>query len=95
MTTEELLKERGKVNGDFADLAVFSQQLKTFIRAAANAKNLRFTAVQIEALEMITHKIGRILAGDPNHKDHWDDIAGYATLVSKALDKSATQKQVT
>ncbi|WP_257617167.1 hypothetical protein [Campylobacter pinnipediorum] len=35
---------------------------------------------------MIAHKIARILAGNPNYKDHWDDIAGYATLVSKELE---------
>ena len=35
---------------------------------------------------MIAHKIGRILAGDPNHIDHWLDIAGYATLVAKELE---------
>jgi hypothetical protein len=41
--------------------------------------------IQVEALEMIAHKIGRILSGDPNHQDHWDDIAGYAKLVSERL----------
>jgi hypothetical protein len=41
--------------------------------------------VQNVSLDMIIHKMGRILAGDPNHKDHWADIAGYATLVSKSL----------
>ena len=30
---------------------------------------------QTEALDMIFHKIGRILAGDPNFRDHWQDIA--------------------
>jgi len=40
---------------------------------------------QREALDMTAHKIGRILAGDPDHKDHWDDIAGYTTLVAKEL----------
>jgi hypothetical protein len=40
---------------------------------------------QAEALDMIAHKIGRILAGDPNHADHWDDIAGYARLVARRV----------
>jgi hypothetical protein len=34
---------------------------------------------------MICYKMGRILSGDSNNLDHWDDIAGYATLVSKIL----------
>jgi hypothetical protein len=38
---------------------------------------------QIEALEMIAHKIGRIIAGDPDFDDHWDDIAGYAKIANK------------
>jgi hypothetical protein len=41
--------------------------------------------MQREALDMTAHKIGRILAGDPDHKDHWDDIAGYTTLVAREL----------
>lgn len=39
----------------------------------------------LEALDMICHKIARILAGDPNEPDHWHDIAGYATLVEKEI----------
>jgi hypothetical protein len=39
-----------------------------------------------ESLEMIAHKIGRILAGNENFHDHWDDIAGYAKLGSEACD---------
>jgi hypothetical protein len=35
---------------------------------------------------MICHKIGRILNGNPNNKDSWWDIAGYATLIVKQLD---------
>jgi hypothetical protein len=42
--------------------------------------------VQMEALEMIAHKIARILNGNPDHHDHWHDIAGYATLVAERLE---------
>jgi hypothetical protein len=38
-----------------------------------------------EALEMIAHKIGRILNGDPEYKDSWHDIIGYARLVEDTL----------
>jgi hypothetical protein len=34
---------------------------------------------------MIQHKIGRILNGDPDYVDNWDDIAGYSQLVAKLL----------
>jgi hypothetical protein len=41
--------------------------------------------VKREALEHIATKIGRILSGDPNHRDHWEDIQGYARLVEDRL----------
>ena len=34
---------------------------------------------------MILHKISRIVNGDPNYKDSWTDIIGYAKLVEKTL----------
>ena len=34
----------------------------------------------MEALEMIAHKIARILSGDADYADNWVDIAGYAQL---------------
>ena len=39
-----------------------------------------------EALEMIQHKVGRILNGDATWADSWVDIAGYAKLVSDRLE---------
>jgi len=39
-----------------------------------------------EALEMIQHKIARILNGDPNYADSWQDIAGYAQLIVKRIE---------
>ena len=41
---------------------------------------------QLEALDMIVHKIARIVNGDPNYSDSWVDIAGYAKLVSDRLE---------
>jgi hypothetical protein len=40
---------------------------------------------QREALDMIAHKIGRILNGDPNYADSWHDLEGYARLVEQRL----------
>lgn len=44
---------------------------------------------QREALEMLQHKVGRILNGDPDYADSWRDIAGYAQLVADRLDGNA------
>lgn len=81
--TTELLAERGQTHGDFSLHAQITQEIKQTMSEQRNWKDL--SQVQKEALEMIAHKIGRILAGNPDHKDHWDDIAGYARLVTERL----------
>lgn len=83
---QEILTERKSQHGDFTDHARITQSLKNVMRVEAGFE--RLTNIQIEAVDMIFHKIGRILAGNPNHQDHWDDIAGYATLVSQRIPKA-------
>lgn len=78
-TTEEILAERGKVYGDFTTHAQITWSLKYMIR---NQGFDRLSCDKKEALDMICHKIGRILNGNPNHRDSWDDIAGYAKLAA-------------
>ena len=78
-----LLKERGLTHGDYTDHAEITQGLKYVMAGARNWD--RLTAVQRETLEMVAHKIGRILAGDPTFKDHWDDIEGYVRLTVERL----------
>ena len=84
-TTDTLITERQKTHGDFSDSACIAQDLKT--RMVATGVWIDLTAPQREALEMIAHKIGRILAGNPNFRDHWDDIAGYAKLAADRCPK--------
>jgi len=85
--TDALLAERGKTHGDFTEHATITQQLKDVMRSSPGW--LILTYEQRESLEMIAHKAGRILAGNPNHQDHWDDTAGYARLVSQRLANQA------
>jgi hypothetical protein len=82
-STDDLLAERGKVHGEFKDHARVTQGLKLVMYNETRYGLL--PAHHREALEMIVHKIGRVIAGDPNHRDHWDDIAGYARLVSQRI----------
>lgn len=78
-----LLADRGTTHGDFISS---SRTMQKFKRAARRSPNWeRMDSSQREALDMILHKIGRVLHGDPRHKDHWDDIAGYATLAAQEL----------
>ena len=81
---EVTVEERGSRYGAFKDGADIMQSLKTVMRDTPNWSNL--TPSQREALEMIQHKIGRILNGDPNYTDSWHDIQGYARLVEEELN---------
>jgi hypothetical protein len=81
----ETLAEREKRYGSFADHALITQTLKQEMAIGRSWRHLGCD--QKEALEMIAHKIGRIVCGDPNYADSWVDIAGYATLVADRLQK--------
>ena len=80
---EEILAARGKTHGDFGTHTAITDGIKFHLHTSNKWNYL--SAMQRESLDMIVHKIGRILAGNPDHKDHWDDIAGYATLVAREL----------
>jgi hypothetical protein len=67
-----------KTHGNYRDTANISQALKGVMSIGKNWEALKDT--QREALELIAMKIARILSGDQNYRDHWDDIEGYAEL---------------
>lgn len=77
------LAERGSRYGSFTGHARITQALK---RAMVDSPNWSLLLDdQREALEMVAHKIGRILNGDPNYLDSWHDIIGYTRLVETRL----------
>jgi len=80
-----VLEERGARYGVFTGHAGVTQQLKKSITIALAARNKKLADDQQEALDMICHKIGRIINGDPNYADSWVDIAGYSKLVADRL----------
>lgn len=75
------LAERAKTHGDYTGHANTTQALKDVIRGGRTYGML--DAHERETLDMIAHKIGRIVSGNPHFADHWHDIAGYATLSEK------------
>ena len=87
----QILNQRAKTHGDFTYQAGYSQYLKSIIRLAKLELGTNLTPNQTEALEMILHKVSRILCGNPNEVDHWRDIAGYAQLVINRLEKSLNE----
>jgi len=76
----EILDARGEQYGDFTTQGEIAQGLKQYVRGCAGWS--RLNAHQRESLEMIMHKVSRILNGNPDHMDSWVDIAGYAQLVA-------------
>jgi hypothetical protein len=77
------LAERGSRYGEFTDHADITQTIKAAMSFGQNWDSLDND--MREALEMVAHKIGRILNGDPNYIDSWTDIIGYTRLVEKRL----------
>lgn len=91
--TEDVLVERGSRYGTFTTHAQITMTLKNFWRSLPSWYTLSMS--QQESLDMIAHKIGRIINvdGDPNYSDSWIDIAGYATLVAQELDAPSTSSE--
>lgn len=72
------LAERKKTHGEYLDHADITQRLKDVIRSGRTYGEC--SAHERETLDMIAHKIGRIVSGNPHFQDHWHDISGYAKL---------------
>ena len=86
---EMTLADRQKTHGSFAVHAQTTQLLKATINSKLTDRGVWLSDEHQEALDMICHKIGRIVAGNPDNTDHWHDIAGYATLGEKACTKTS------
>lgn len=82
-TVADVLDTRAKTHGEFSDNARVMQGLKNIARDEPTWTHMSY--VQREALEMILHKIGRIVTGNPNEPDHWLDIEGYARLARERI----------
>jgi len=82
----EILTQREKTHGKYADVAKLAQTFKEIIHDTPNWEKLNDG--QKESLEMICNKMGRLLNGDHNFVDHWDDGAGYFTLGSRSCATS-------
>ena len=84
--TNTILAERGNRYGTFVDNASTSQDLKRCMAKHLAKHNKALADDQWEAMEMIAHKLARIINGDPDYHDSWADIAGYAKLVADRLE---------
>jgi hypothetical protein len=83
MTIEATLEERGSRYGAFTEHARITQNIKRAMVDSPNWNTLKDD--QKECLEMVAHKVGRILNGDPDYHDSWHDVNGYVKLVADLL----------
>ena len=83
---DETLDARAVEYGKFIEGAEVIQMLKRVVQNALNNRDKTLAHDQAESLDMILHKVGRIINGNPDVIDHWLDIAGYAQLVADRLN---------
>lgn len=82
---DQVLDSRAKDYGKFIEGAEIMQMLKRLVHNYIEDRGTPLAFDQREAIDMIIHKLGRIINGNPDKVDHWVDIAGYATLVADRL----------
>lgn len=82
-----VLQVRGSRYGTLMSNATISQGLKEILHSSSNWEAM--PPDMREALDMIVHKISRIVEGDFNYDDSWIDISGYSTLIVERLHQNA------
>lgn len=91
----ETLAQRGSTYGDFREQGRITQNLKRAMQDSPNWSAL--PDYFREGLDMIQHKVSRILNGDPFYDDNIHDMIGYSKLIQDraAQDRAAGVKFVT
>lgn len=90
MKTEDILNEREKTHGDYSKVSETAIKLEDILNYACTLNNAPAKKL---ALKMICLKLARIVCGDPNFADHWDDIAGYAMLGKREDEPTEFEKE--
>jgi hypothetical protein len=85
VSLEQILQDREADYGQFSMLAKLSQNLKEVVQRQYNWAEM--PSNHKESIEMILHKISRLINGNSHKADTWLDIAGYATLVASTIMK--------
>lgn len=83
---DAILAERGNRYGEFSEHARITQNIKKAMIDSRNWDSL--SDDKKECLEMLSHKIGRILNGDPAYIESYRDMIGYTQLVVNNLMKT-------
>ncbi|WP_104761450.1 DUF6378 domain-containing protein [Helicobacter cetorum] len=81
---KSVLDERAKQYGSYKSMAELDTKFKEVLRSHRNFKDLP-DEIKL-SLEMILHKVSRVVNGDFNHRDNFIDIKGYSELALRSLD---------
>jgi len=87
-STDDIIKKRTPVHGEYTENSRCTWEIMRAMMQERNWSTL--DDKQKHSLYMIVHKIARIVTGDPDYEDHWDDIAGYAKLVADRIRNPVT-----
>jgi hypothetical protein len=88
-SVDKVLDDRAKDYGKFIEGAEIMQMLKRVVHNYIEKRGTPLAFDQREAIDMIIHKLGRIINGNPDKVDSWRDVAGYSTLVADRLEGNA------
>ena len=84
----KVIEERSKVYGDFKDIAEVSQKIKDMYYLN-NAQEL--DPVINEGMDMIIHKLSRVICGGSRYIDNIRDIQGYCQLIIDYLENQSEE----
>ena len=85
---EDLIEERGKQHGSIhLNCRVTKDILSALKDGWIDAEKGNMPFVVEECLHMIAHKLSRFAVGDHYHRDHLDDVMGYAMLLGDELER--------
>lgn len=82
MSTEQTLLDRRAIHGDFVEHSTTSQVLLNTLRSNPAWEDK--SPVEQEVMQMICHKLARVITGVPCI-DTWRDIQGYAKRAEEFL----------
>lgn len=78
-----IIPNRDHQHGGIDAVGNVAQNIKAAIRSGQNWH--RLTNGEREALDMIAHKLARVLSGaNPHDTEHWEDLAGYPQAVLRS-----------
>lgn len=94
---EQITAKRGSVYGPFLHNSIVAQNIKAAMRNIPDPNNegLKWEALPVdvrEALDLIALKVSRIVTGDPEYLDNFDDIGGYAKIVADRIRAKQEKK---